>query len=270
MFLAIINDTYSEVKNDCEEDEFDMGGFFKRGVDKVLTKMHLNKDKIVDIQNILDSEHNQNETLDFDKWRAELRSRGYADAEIEAYFAKYDTNGDRNLTAEEQKRMREDLNRESDEIDEEMKKIREEQENSGEEGEGEEGDREEAARREAERRANLVAPQEFRILTMRVDTMEASIGNIVGRIDTVLSKLEQVERAKIKRRENMALILEKLNEANNTHNELKRAQLHKMVKEELENWDEPLDSAQTASHSRPSSSLPPLSAGKNKPSWPQL
>ena len=73
MFLAIINDTYSEVKNDCEEDEFDMGGFFKRGVDKVLTKMHLSKDKIVDIQNILDSEHNQNETLDFDKWRAELR-----------------------------------------------------------------------------------------------------------------------------------------------------------------------------------------------------
>jgi len=266
MFLAIINDTYSEVKNDCEEDEFDMGGFFKRGVDKVLTKMHLNKDKIVDIQNILDSEHNQNETLDFDKWRAELRTRGYADAEIEAYFAKYDTNGDRNLTAEEQKKMREDLNRESEEIDEEMRKIKESQED-GEEEEGEEGDSEEAARREAERRANLVAPQEFRILTMRVDTMEASIGNIVGRIDTVLTKLEQVERAKIKRRENMAMILEKLNEANNTHNELKRAQLHKMVKEELENWDEPLDAAP---QSRAPSSLPPLSAGKNRPTWPQL
>lgn len=73
MFLAIINDTYSEVKGDNEEDEFDMGGFFKRGVDKMLTKMHIGKEKIVDIQNILDSEHNKDENLDFDKWRAELR-----------------------------------------------------------------------------------------------------------------------------------------------------------------------------------------------------
>lgn len=37
-------------------------------------------------------------------------------------------------------------------------------------------------RREAEKKANLVSPQEFRILTMRVDTMESSIGNIVGRV----------------------------------------------------------------------------------------
>ena len=61
------------LSNDNEEDEFDMGGFFKRGVDKMLTKMHIGKEKIVDIQNILDSEHNKDENLDFDKWRAELR-----------------------------------------------------------------------------------------------------------------------------------------------------------------------------------------------------
>ncbi len=73
MFLAIINDTYSEVKGDETEDEFDMGGFFKRGVDKMLTKAGLAKAKIVDIQNILDSEHNDDDTLDFDEWRAELR-----------------------------------------------------------------------------------------------------------------------------------------------------------------------------------------------------
>ena len=73
MFLAIINDTYSEVKGDETEDEFDMGGFFKRGVDKMLTKAGLAKAKIVDIQNILDSEHNEDSTLDFDEWRGELR-----------------------------------------------------------------------------------------------------------------------------------------------------------------------------------------------------
>ncbi len=153
MFLAIINDTYSEVKGDCEEDEFDLGGFFKRGVDKMLTKAGLAKAKIVDIQNILDAEQDENETLDFDKWRAELRvnflcsffklifinknkkfiqSRGYADAEIEAYFAKYDKDGDRNLTAEERRAMRDDLNKESEEIDEEMERIKAEQEEAEE------------------------------------------------------------------------------------------------------------------------------------------
>lgn len=66
----------------------------------------------------------------------------------------------------------------------------------------------------------------------------------------------------------MAVILEKLNEANNTHNEMKRAQLHKMVKEELENWDEPLESS-SGLQSRAASTLPPMSA-KSKSTWPQL
>ena len=35
---------------------------------------------------------------------------------------------------------------------------------------------------EAERKANLVGHQEFKILTSRVDTMDQSIGNIVGRV----------------------------------------------------------------------------------------
>ena len=36
-------------------------------------------------------------------------SRGYAEAEIEAMFAKYDDDGDRVLDEEEQKRMQADL-----------------------------------------------------------------------------------------------------------------------------------------------------------------
>ena len=36
-------------------------------------------------------------------------SRGHADAEIEAVFAKYDLDGDRILDEEEQKKMQEDL-----------------------------------------------------------------------------------------------------------------------------------------------------------------
>jgi hypothetical protein len=47
------------------------------------------------------------------------------------------------LTAEEQKKMREDLNKESNELDEEMRRIREEQENEGGEEREEDEDSEE-------------------------------------------------------------------------------------------------------------------------------
>lgn len=48
---------------------------------------------------------------------------------------------------------------------------------------------------------------DFAELERRVDNMELSIGGIVDKIDTVLVKLESMERAKAKRREAMANIL---------------------------------------------------------------
>ena len=76
MFLAIINDTYSDVKSDISEQKSDieLGEYFKRGYDKILTKMNLKKDKIVDIQKALAmADANKDNNLNFDEWRAELR-----------------------------------------------------------------------------------------------------------------------------------------------------------------------------------------------------
>ncbi|MRA76127.1 hypothetical protein GH890_32380, partial [Bacillus thuringiensis] len=52
MFLAIINDTYSEVKAELsnQKNEFDVGDYFKKGYNKTLDKLNLKRDKIVDIQ----------------------------------------------------------------------------------------------------------------------------------------------------------------------------------------------------------------------------
>jgi len=57
MFLAIINDTYSEVKEDLatRESEFDLGAFLKKGYANVLTKLNLKKDRLKDIADALDS-----------------------------------------------------------------------------------------------------------------------------------------------------------------------------------------------------------------------
>lgn len=52
----------------------------------------------------------------------------------------------------------------------------------------------------------------FNRLSRRVDRMEHSIGSIVSKIDAVLVKLEAMEKAKLKRRETMAKLLDSITE----------------------------------------------------------
>jgi hypothetical protein len=46
MFLAIINDTYSDVKNDMttQKSEFELGEYFKRSYGKMLDRLRIKKD----------------------------------------------------------------------------------------------------------------------------------------------------------------------------------------------------------------------------------
>ncbi|KAK3090686.1 hypothetical protein FSP39_013743 [Pinctada imbricata] len=126
MFLAIINDTYSEVKGDManQKNEFEMTDYFKRGYMKMVEKLNFKRDKIVDIQKALqNADINQDQKLDFDEWRQDLKIRGYADGEIEALFAKYDIDGDRVLDEEEQRRMQEDLNNQKAALNKEYEEL---------------------------------------------------------------------------------------------------------------------------------------------------
>ncbi len=73
MFLAIINDTYSDVKNDMttQKSEFELGEYFKKSYGKMLDRLRIKKDvsiiissdrnsspfvffqRVIDIQNAL-------------------------------------------------------------------------------------------------------------------------------------------------------------------------------------------------------------------------
>jgi len=46
MFLAIINDTYSEVKNDLstQKSEFELGDYFKKSYERMLDRLNLKRD----------------------------------------------------------------------------------------------------------------------------------------------------------------------------------------------------------------------------------
>merc|ERR1711973_263142 len=59
-------------------------------------------------------------------------------------------------------------------------------------------------------------------------------------IDAVLVKLEAMEKAKLKRRETMAKLLDSITEsdrAGRSDDDLKREHMEKLVREELKRWD---------------------------------
>ncbi|CAH1795418.1 unnamed protein product [Owenia fusiformis] len=253
MFLAIINDTYSEVKADIanQKNEFEMGDYFKRGYDKMMDKLNFKRDKIIDIQKALvTADINNDKQLDFDEWRQDLKTRGYAEAEIEAVFAKYDLDGDRILDEGEQRKMQADLEGQKEQLNKEFEELEEKAQNKRQdvtrgsrvsfgEDSGEDSDDEESGTKSSRsgRAVNGVSYEEFTVLSRRVDRMEHSIGSIVSKIDAVLVKLEAMEKAKLKRRETMGKILDSITESDGHTDEAKRDQMEKLVREELERWD---------------------------------
>ena len=126
MFLAIINDTYMEVKAELKNKKstFALSDFVKQGYAKMRERLTAKHDRITDIRKALSfADVNSDKRLDFDEWRNEMKARGYAAEEIETMFAKYDADGDRILDENEQRALSNDLTREKDDILREMKEL---------------------------------------------------------------------------------------------------------------------------------------------------
>uniref|UniRef100_A0A8C2HKT8 Polycystin-2 n=1 Tax=Cyprinus carpio TaxID=7962 RepID=A0A8C2HKT8_CYPCA len=189
MFLAIINDTYSEVKADMaqQRSEMEITDLIKKGYNRAMVKLKLKKTSINDVP---DSLHQAAGKLSFDELRQDLRGKGHSDAEIEAIFAKYDLDGDQELTEHEHQQMRDDLEKERVSEKRMLQDV---------------------ARLElitfSQYIECLYLLWPFR-LVRRVDRMEHSIGSIVSKIDAVIVKLEAMERAKMKRRDVLGRILD--------------------------------------------------------------
>merc|ERR1712136_512706 len=169
--------------------------------------------------------------IDFAEWRKELKARGYSDLEIETVFAKYDQDGDKVLNSEERRKMIMDLEGQKAEIDAEIS-LRPRSARSKMSFEDDESDD------EGEKSAiSGVSMDEFQVLVRRVDRMEHSIGSIVSKIDAVIVKLEAMERAKVKRRENMGKVLDTITDEQEGNQEAGKQAMERLVREELERWD---------------------------------
>ncbi|CAF1031844.1 unnamed protein product [Adineta ricciae] len=246
MFLAIINDTYSEVKNDMttQKSEFELGEYFKKSYDKMLERLNVKRDRIIDIQNALKSaDVNKDGIIEFDEWRRDLKARGYTDIEIENVFSRYDTDGDRVLRDAEQRRFKADLTAQENNLDMDIQDLNDShvQKPNPVAGGGAAAAATAATTTSANTtndndgdNPNRITYDEFAILVRRIDRMEYSIGNIVSRIDGVLTKLETLEKGKMKRREALTKILNNIADDNTMSKEVKQERLEKMIRDELE------------------------------------
>lgn len=98
---------------------------------------------------------------------------------------------------------------------------------------------------DAESESGEVEYEEFAVLNKRVDRLEHSIGSIVSKIDSVLLKLEAMDKAKIKRRETMNRLLDSISEhTEQRQGDNRRSQMEKLVRDELEKWDTDMDTKQ--------------------------
>ncbi|XP_051939585.1 polycystin-2 isoform X1 [Hippocampus zosterae] len=244
MFLAIINDTYSEVKGDMSQQRCDMemSDFIKKGCNKALMKLRLKKTAVDDIS---DGLRRAGGKLSLDELRQHLKGKGHTDAEIQAIFAKYDHDGDQELTEHDHQQMRDDLEKEREDLDLERNSLT--RACSGRslpprgQDDSEEDDDEDSGHSSRRRGSSSggVSYEEFQVLVRRVDRMEHSIGSIVSKIDAVIVKLEAMERVTLKRRDVLGRLFEGAMEEErgsgrdvDAHSEQER-----LVREELERWE---------------------------------
>ncbi len=74
MFLAIINDTYSEVKAEIasQRNEFEISDYFKRGYNNILGSFGA-RDKVIDIENALKISAQGDGVITYDEMRQNLK-----------------------------------------------------------------------------------------------------------------------------------------------------------------------------------------------------
>ncbi|XP_038197320.1 polycystin-2 isoform X2 [Arvicola amphibius] len=243
MFLAIINDTYSEVKSDLAQQkaEMELSDLIRKGYQKALVKLKLKRNTVDDISESLRQGGGK---LNFDELRQDLKGKGHTDAEIEAIFTKYDQDGDQELTEREHQQMRDDLEKEREDLDLEHSSLPRPMSSRSfprSLDDSEEEDDEDSGH-SSRRRGSIssgVSYEEFQVLVRRVDRMEHSIGSIVSKIDAVIVKLEIMERAKLKRREVLGRLLDGVaeDERLGRDSEVHREQMERLVREELERWE---------------------------------
>ncbi|NXA08052.1 PK2L1 protein, partial [Sapayoa aenigma] len=195
MFLAIINDTYSEVKEELssQKDELQLSDILKQSYNRTLMRLKLKKERISDVQKAL---QNGTKELDFEDFKNSLKELGHADHEITAAFSRFDKDGNHILDEEEQQQMKHDLEAKRVALNTEIENLGK----SYNDNNLDENLTYMEARHSHTNKASWVSKEEFQVLLQRVLQLELSINSIDSKIDAVVSKLDVPERNLLERK----------------------------------------------------------------------
>ncbi|NP_001402765.1 polycystic kidney disease 2-like 1 protein isoform 1 [Rattus norvegicus] len=186
MFLAIINDTYSEVKEELagQRDQLQLSDLLKQSYSKTLQRLRLRKERVSDVQKVLKGGEPE---IQFEDFTNTLRELGHAEreiSEVSAAFTRFDRDGDHILDEEDQAQMRQGL-------EEERMTLSAETENLGRSvGHSPPGELD----AEAARGRSWVSGEEFDMLTRRVLQLQRVLEGVVSQVDALSSKLKMLER----------------------------------------------------------------------------
>lgn len=205
MFMAIINDSYTQVKEEManSQPEFMLSDYLKLNYAKVVDKLNLRRNRIMDIQEVLKSDEvSSKDELDFNTWRRLLKKKGYADMEIEALFSRYDKDFDHKLNEVEKLKLVRDIAKARNNISEEYKNFKEKRATASKKDAFEVGD--EQADEEDSNEPRQMTRDDFEYAVGRIDRMELSVANIINKIDRLFAHLEKMEIEKMKKHQEIA------------------------------------------------------------------
>ncbi|XP_056147434.1 polycystic kidney disease 2-like 1 protein [Lampris incognitus] len=190
MFLAIINDTYSEVKEELssQKDELQISDIIKQSYMKTFMKLKLKKDKISDVQKALRSGSGEIEFKDF---RETLKEMGHADHEISAAFSQFDCDGNQILDQDEQEKMKIELEEKRDALSAELNNLGvdygedslEEPSNAG------------SKQKKTNPSQTTVEQEELQRLARQVLQLESCVVAIMSKTEWIMEKLGGPERS---------------------------------------------------------------------------
>ncbi|XP_014730788.1 PREDICTED: polycystic kidney disease 2-like 1 protein isoform X2 [Sturnus vulgaris] len=232
MFLAIINDTYSEVKEELssQKDELQLSDILKQSYNRTLARLKLKKEQISDVQKAL---QNGTKQLDFEDFKNSLKELGHADHEITAAFSRFDRDGNHILDEEEQQQMKHDLEAKSVALNTEIENLGK----SYGDNNLDENLTYMEARNNQTNKATWVSKEEFQVLLHRVLQLEQSINSIGSKIDAVVNKLDVPERKELKRKDLLGKpVGDGQKEEEASQKELHPQSLDQLEKEEAESW----------------------------------
>ncbi|KAG7462420.1 hypothetical protein MATL_G00184660 [Megalops atlanticus] len=206
MFLAIINDTYSEVKEELssQKDELQITDIIKQSYMKTFMKLKLKKERISDVEKALQSGSKE---LEFNDFRESLKVMGHADSEISAAFSRFDQDGNHILSEEEQTRLKHELEEKRDALNAELSILGR---NYGKNTLDQPGEL--AAVKGSHDKMVPVSQEEFRMLVGQVLQLECSVASIMSKLDTTMGTVELKATNRNKHKTTMTKLMENIKE----------------------------------------------------------